>query len=27
MSEIHDRMPVLLAGAAARQWLTQGELG
>ena len=27
VSEIHDRMPVLLAGAAARQWLTQGELG
>jgi putative SOS response-associated peptidase YedK len=27
VSEIHHRMPVLLAGAAARQWLTQGEIG
>ncbi|MBW1832322.1 MAG: SOS response-associated peptidase family protein, partial [Deltaproteobacteria bacterium] len=27
VSEIHHRMPVLLAGSAARQWLAQGELG
>jgi putative SOS response-associated peptidase YedK len=26
VSEIHDRMPVLLEGSAARQWLNAGEL-
>jgi putative SOS response-associated peptidase YedK len=26
VSEIHDRMPVLLDGTDARQWLTQGDL-
>lgn len=26
VAEIHDRMPVLLEGADARQWLTQGDL-
>ncbi|MDH4282281.1 MAG: SOS response-associated peptidase [Myxococcales bacterium] len=27
VAEIHDRMPVLLDGADARQWLTEGKLG
>jgi len=26
VADIHDRMPVLLGGAAAREWLTKGEL-
>jgi putative SOS response-associated peptidase YedK len=26
VSEIHDRMPVLLEATDARQWLTQGKL-
>ena len=27
VSEVHNRMPVLLEGEGARQWLRKGELG
>jgi putative SOS response-associated peptidase YedK len=27
VEEIHDRMPVILSGDGARQWLNEGELG
>lgn len=27
VSEVHDRMPVLLEGAGAREWLRKGKLG